>query len=138
MSNSREVTTLCFLKNCRGIKSIRAAWCKKLIDISDLADKDELQDVGISDCPVTDFTPLKGKPKLRSLDCSKTAFSDLTLLAASTELRSLKINATPITDISPLATFASLSQLTVSESIPDEQINALQEALPKLRIRKSK
>ena len=113
MSNSRQITSLGFLKNCRDIKTIHAAWSKKLTDISALADKDKLEVLQLADCAVTDFSALKGKKSLRDLDVSGTAFADLSVLQDST----------------------SLTRLTVSKDFPPEQIEELKKTIPTIRVR---
>ena len=112
MANSRQITTLGFLKNCREIKTIRANWSKKLTDISVLADKENLVSLELRDCAVTDFSALKGKKSLQELDVSGTAFADLSLLQDSTSLRRLRL----------------------AKDFPQEQIEELKKAMPGLRV----
>lgn len=113
MANSRQITNLGFLKNCREIKAIHAAWSTKLTDISALADKDKLEVLKLADCAVTDFSALKGKKSLRELDVSGTAFADLSVLQDST----------------------SLSRLTVSKGLPPEKIEGLKKTIPNISVR---
>jgi hypothetical protein len=135
MSNSKEITSLDFLHGSRDLREVKASRCSKLVDISALADKQSLQMVDIEDSTVTDFSPLRNKPELQSLDVSGTAFADLSLLAASTKLQSLELQETALQDFSLLSTFPKLCRLTISKSIPESEVAALQTALPEVRIR---
>ena len=135
MSNSREVTTLHFLQGSSGLTRVKAAWSRKLVDISALADKSALQELDIRDSAVTDFSALQKKPNLKSLNLSGTAFADLGLLASSVDLSSLELHGSQVADITPLAAFKALRRLSIAKTIPADQVEALKQALPDLRIR---
>jgi hypothetical protein len=138
MSNNKMVTSLSFLKNAKGLRTINAAWCSKLTDISDLADKVEMRELHLRDSGITDFSALKKMTKLGSLNVSGSAFSDLSVIRDCTMLRMLDISKTKVTDITGLAALKNLSNVSVPETMSQAQIDAVKKALPKLRIHQKK
>jgi Leucine-rich repeat (LRR) protein len=116
------------------MSSIKAAWCRKLVNISALADKADLEYLDIRDCAVEEFSGLRGKAKLKHLNLSGTVFADLSIIGASKALNSLNIDKTKVVDITPLQKFTQLKRVTVPTSVPSEQIDALKKALPNVRL----
>jgi internalin A len=160
MSNSRKITTLDFLANCKDMRSINANWCSLLTDISALANMDQLQSVSISDSKissispfkdnkqltslnisktaVSDISPLSGCSKLQTLDIEKTKVKDLSPLSGCIELQTINISETPISDLSVLVNYDNLRSLEVSKTVSQDQIDKLKEVFLDIRIRQSK
>ncbi len=160
MSNSSKITTLDFLANCKDLRFISANWSRLLTDISALANMDQLQSVGLSDCKidsisvlkdkkqligldisrtaVSDISPLSGCKLLQSLDIEKTKVKDLSPLSACNVLQLLQIEDTPINDISVLVNCDNLRSLEVPKTVPQGQIDKLKEVFLDLRIKQGK
>ena len=63
--------------------------------------------------------------------------TDLAPLAQATELTTLVLNGTQVSDLTPLHGLTKLGHLRIEGApVSDEQVKALQEALPELEIRR--
>ena len=134
MANDSSITTLAFLKGSKGMKTISANWCRGLKDISALEGMDQIEALELDDTPISDIGVLAGKAHLRTLAIPGTKVTDLTPLAKCGELQMLNIAKTPVKDLSPLTACTKLTQLQVPDTVPQDQIDALKKALPKLRV----
>ena len=84
-------------------------------DLTPLANLKSLQQLGISDTPVSDLTPLANLKNLYAIDLRDMSVSDLTPLANLNSLEWLDLRGTPSRE---------------------EQITKLQQALPNCKIYK--
>ena len=134
MANCRKVTTLDFLENCKDLEELRATWAKKLTNIDTLKDLPNLRKIDLTDAPIDDLSPLNGKKKLKEIDIGGTKVEDLSALIECDALETVRIDETSIADLSPLHKLPNLSRIVISPTVPQAEIDALKEAVPKVRI----
>jgi serine/threonine protein kinase len=127
-----EVTTLDFLRNCKGLREINVRTCLALQNMNALAAFTELEVLDLSGTPVSDIGFLNGARRLRELDLSGTQVTDISVLAEAVALERLNLSDTPITDLTPLLPrlrSQGLPQIELPEGLGDEQLGAISEAV---------
>jgi Leucine-rich repeat (LRR) protein len=75
-----EVTSLDFLRNCKGLREIHVGACHALRDVDVLAGFTDLEVLDLSSTPLSDIGFLKNAKKLRELDLSDAQVTDLSPL----------------------------------------------------------
>ncbi len=106
-----------------------------VVDLTPLSKIVMLKTLNLSKTRVTDLSPLKHQRRLRSLTLDNSAVTDLGPLAELSTLQTLSLDRTAVTDLTPLYRLNDLRNITLSRIIPDEQIEALKRACPKLSVR---
>lgn len=129
-SNNKDFTSFDFLKNCKNMKRIDAAWCSKLKDISALAGMENLKNLDVRDSIIDSIDVLKGKKKLDQLNISGTKVTDLSPIKDCTLMRMLYFGKTGIKNLSPLKNMKNLSfvefnDTPVSDLTPLSECNDL-------------
>lgn len=137
-ANCKEICSLKFLENCKGIRELNGCWAKKLTDISALANMPELEKVDLRDTAIKDINVLKNKKKLKILNLEGTKITDISPLATCPELNRLDLQETEIKDFSPLETCTELRYLQLSKNVTEAQVETLKKKLSKCRIQKRK
>lgn len=94
-----------------------------------------LADLYLDETKIADLSPLQKFPALKKVNLDKTPVEDLAPLAKLPELQRVSLQQTQVDDLSPLKTCTKLKSVTVSKEVDKAQVEALQEALPKARIR---
>lgn len=125
-----EVTSLDFLRNCKGLKEIDVAGCLALRDLDALASLPELEVLNLRSLPISDVGFLKDARKLRELDLSNTQVTDISPLAGVTSLERLNLSDTQVTDLSPLLPMlraTGMPLIELPEGLSDEQLRSLSE-----------
>jgi len=86
--------------------------------------------------PVKDISPLKDMHDLEYVELFMQGITDISALEGKTKLLDLNLCYNDITDLTPLHSCANLQRLWISNNrhLPQEQIDALQAALPNLVI----
>lgn len=86
--------------------------------------------------PVTDISPLADLDDLEYVELFMQNITDLSPLAGKTKLLDLNLCYNDVTDLTPLHSCVNLERLWISRNyhLPQEQIDALQAALPNLVI----
>jgi hypothetical protein len=112
MLDGTKVTDFTPLSSLRQLVGLRL-YSTGIRDLTPLEDLSRLYHLNLRDTPTDDLTPLAGLQNLRILDVSYTQLKDLTPLYDLTQLQKVDVQKTPVTQ---------------------EQIEALQKALPKCRI----
>lgn len=104
-------------------------------DLTPLAQLKNLRVLNLYSTQVGDLTPLAELENLEGLALIYTQDSDLAPLAELENLQFLSLNYSQISDLTPLAQLKSLEDLDlVGTHVSDEQVRALQEALPNCQI----
>jgi hypothetical protein len=104
-------------------------------DLPRLAGLKNLQSLNLRGTPASDLSPLAGLKNLWELNLSGTSVSDLSPLAGLS-LGELNLSGTSVSDLSPLAGMEYLQRLYLEGTkVTEEQIEQLQLALPKCKIR---
>lgn len=111
-----SITDLEMLRGATGLKTLRASWCKGLVDISALEGKAYLEWLSLMDTQVRDLTPLVGATQLNTLDLSSTPVTDLSPLSELKGLKDLNLSKTAVDDLSPLEGLVGLTSLRISKS----------------------
>jgi len=157
MSNCKEVTTLDFLANSKGMTKVRALWCDELKDLSALNGMVQMERLELHSAKAEDFRFLSDMTQLQNLNLENTSFSDLSLLPPGAPLVRLNLDNTSVTslegiqnypklsrldfsrteirDLSPVLELQKLRTLELPKEITEEDRAKVQEALPKVRIR---
>jgi len=157
MSNCKEVTTLDFLANSKGMTKVRALWCDELKDLSALNGMVQMERLELHSAKAEDFRFLTDMTQLQNLNLENTSFSDLSLLPPGAPLVRLNLDNTSVTslegiqnypklsrlefsrteirDLSPVLELQKLRTLELPKEITEEDRAKVQEALPKVRIR---
>ncbi|MFH2123484.1 MAG: leucine-rich repeat domain-containing protein [Pseudomonadota bacterium] len=110
------VKDLSFLQNAHNLRELAANWCKDLTDISALAGKDRLKDLGLDDTKVADLRPLQGLKSLERLNLGGTAVTEISPVAGLVALKYLDMGEVKVTDLSPLKGLIALNTLELSKS----------------------
>lgn len=86
--------------------------------------------------PVTDISPLADLDDLEYIELFMQNITDISPLAGKTKLLDLNLCYNDVTDLTPLHSCVNLERLWISRNyhLPQEQIDALQAALPNLVI----
>jgi len=105
-----------------------------LKNIDGLSECTDLRQVKMINCKIEDIAALSKATKLRTLVLINTLVSALEPLKDCTELTFLEVQGSPIKDFSPLLKGEKLRRLTVSSSVPEEQLNSLKEKFSSLKI----
>jgi len=137
LGNSKALTHLDFLRNCRHLRVVAAPWCSELTDVSALAGLPYLEEVDLTDVPITDLEPFADKQHLERLDISGTQVAELGPLGSCLNLEYLNVKNTPVRELAPLRQLAleQFRELHVDEAVPEAERQALRERLPRLSIR---
>ncbi len=127
-----EVTSLHFLRNCKGLKEIDVAGCLALRDLDVFTTLPELEVLNLRSLPISDVGFLQDKIKLRELDLSNTQVTDISPLAGVTSLERLNLSDTQVTDLSsllPLLRATGMPLIELPEGLSEEQRRSLAEAM---------
>jgi len=107
----------------------------QITDLRPLAGLQKLEWLDLGFTPVDDVSPLAELHNLTSLSLDSTQVSDVKPLAKMRKLKTLNLRATKIRDLSPLRSRTTLTTLGVNLApVSREQIEALQQALPKCQV----
>jgi Leucine-rich repeat (LRR) protein len=87
------VTNLSFLKNCTGLKVLKAA-TSGLANVDDIQFLTSLENIDFDECKITSIANIRYCTKLSDLRMEKVSVTDLSPLYACTSLISLKLSAT--------------------------------------------
>ncbi|QTN32351.1 protein kinase [Akkermansiaceae bacterium] len=131
MNLCTEVTSLEFLRNCKGLREVHVAAGIALRDVDALAGFADLEVLNLSYTPVADIGFLKDAKKLRVLDLSGTQVTDIAVLAGCTSLERLNLTDTKVTDLTPLLPMLRASGLPLiefPEGVNEEQRRTITEA----------
>ncbi|AZQ64731.1 hypothetical protein EI427_21135 [Flammeovirga pectinis] len=134
MANSKEVTSLNFLKNNTNIEEIHANWCNKLIDFSALSGMRSLKELEFTETKLEHLDMLKKITTLVDVDISETNVKNISFLKKCQDLEYLEISETPIQEISPLFKCEKLIRVELSSNIPDKQVQKLKSLNPNITI----
>ena len=106
-------------------------------DLTPLQNLTALQRISLIGTRVRDLSALQGLINLQELILKGTMVLDLSPLQSLIDINWLDLSNTPIQDLSPLQRLNKLETLIISDTrIDEEQIQALSEALPELKILK--
>lgn len=104
-------------------------------DISGIGRLSSLESLSLSDNRLSSLNSLSSLSNLTFLQVSGNSISDLSPLKGMSKLKNLYIDGNPVTDLSPLYSLTSLRTLSMKNiEVTDEQLAALQEALPNCNI----
>ena len=104
-------------------------------DLAPVAALSNLQKLDIGLTHLNDLSPLAHLTTLGEIFLDETQVTDLSPLAGLTNLKCLDVRVTPVSDISPLRSLTNLESLDLRNTqITDEQVAALQQALPNCKI----
>ena len=104
-------------------------------DLTALSTLARMENLGISDCGITDISFLSDLTGMTFLQISDNRVKDLTPLAGMKYLKTLYIDNNPITDLTPLYGLSSLRTLSMKGiEVSRSQLEALREALPNCSI----
>ncbi len=103
--------------------------------LSLLAHLKSLEKLEVVNTSVTDLTPLNGLKNLKRLAFHGESISDLTPISGLKNLEYLGLYDTSVSDLAPLVGLSNLKRLSLhGTSVSDEQLKALQQALPSCTI----
>lgn len=105
-----------------------------LSDIAGLSGCKNLRQVKLINCKINDIGALGQASKLRTLHLINTPVTSIEALKNCSELTFLEVQESPIEDFSPLLEGNNLRRLTVSELVPEEQLNPLKEKFSSLKV----
>jgi internalin A len=117
MANSKDVTTLGFLANCRDMDELDVKWSRKLTDVSALRGMPYLTKVELDKTAIRDLGALAGKVYLTYLNISETAVTDLSPLKDSLYLETLNLRESAVVDLTPLSQIVMLKSLDLSKTL---------------------
>lgn len=132
--NNSKVTDL---EPIRGLTNLQklSLYNTQVIHLESIKDLKNLQELYLGGTQVTDLEPLNGLTKLELLNLDNTQVADIEPIKGLTNLKSLFLDNTKVTDLEPLKGLTKLHRLEINNTkITDEQIKALQKALPDLTI----
>ena len=129
----RDVSPLAEMSKLQWLRLLNT----QVTDVSALGNLTSLYELSLAFAPVDDVTPLGTLKNLEWLDLSDTQVSDVTPLRELPKLVFLSLSRTRVTDIAPLANLPRLRFLHIrGTSVSDQQVQELQQALPKCKITK--
>lgn len=100
-------------------------------DQTEIASLTRMENLGISDCGVSDISFLAGLSNLTFLQISDNTVKDLSPLAHLKSLKTLYIDNNPITDLTPLYGLSNLRTLSMKGvDVRPDALDALRAALP--------
>ena len=103
----------------------------KADDLTAIASLTRMENLGISDCGISDISFLSGLSGMTFLQISDNSVRDLTPIAGMKYLKTLYIDNNPISDFTPLYGLAALRTLSMKGiELSQTQLDALKEALP--------
>ncbi len=130
-----EVTDLRPLARLTKLTELNLEWAP-LFALKPLAELTNLESLDLGHTRVFDVAALAGLAKLDTLILRGTQVSDLGPLAHLTQLYKLDLSDTSVSDVTALTKLTKLTELNLEGAfVPETQIQALQNALPKLQIR---
>ncbi len=104
-------------------------------DLQALSALSRMENLGISDCGISDISFLSNLTGLTFLQISDNRVKDLSPIAGMKYLKTLYIDNNPITDLTPLYGLAALRTLSMKGiDVSQSQLDALREALPNCSI----
>lgn len=103
-------------------------------NISSISTLIKLKKLNISSTQISDLTSLTNNIAITDLEASDTKISDISTLATCKKLANINLLRTNITDIKPLYGLDKISSLTINNSIPQAQIDAIKIRFPLIRI----
>jgi Leucine-rich repeat (LRR) protein len=134
MARCFEVTTLAFLRNCKGLRELNADSARGLENLSVLAEFTQLEKLDLSDTPIEDLSFLQGKQKLKDLDLSETQVTNVSVLSESISLERLILAETGITDFSALEPLENIQELVLPKGVSEDQLEKMNARWPKADI----
>ncbi len=108
--NSNTVTNFSPLEVLDQLTDLDLSRCS-LSDISSLANLTQLMTLRLSDNPISDITPLSGLTQLKELWLWSDSISDITPLSGLTQLEKLDFSYNSTSDITPLSGLTQLKEL---------------------------
>jgi len=132
-----QVTDLTPLQKLTSLKYLILAG-GQVTNLAPLKKLSDLQLLHLTRTQVADLTPLQKLTNLQELYLNNTQVTDLAPLQKLTNLQELYLDNTQVTDLAPLLNLRSLAHLDISNTPAardKDQINALQKALPKLKLK---
>ena len=106
----------------------------KVVDVSPIAELGALEWLDLMDTGVEDIGPLGQLGGVERLDLMNTRVSDISALLHMTSLEWLDLSGTGVGDITVLSRIPTLRFVFVSDTIPEDMIRRVGEALPDCRI----
>jgi len=107
----------------------------KADDLTALSSLIRMENLGISDCGITEISFLTDLTGLTFLQISDNRVKDLSPLSGMKNLKTLYIDNNPITDLTPLYGLSSLRTLSMKGiEVSRSQLDSLREALPNCSI----
>lgn len=128
-----EVASIEVLKSFTKLKEIELS-DTQITDLSPLSACTNLRSIKLINCKIEDLTALSEATDLSTLILINTPVTDISALANCSDLTYLEIQETGISDLSPLLEGEKLRRLTLSSSVPEEQLDPLKKKFGKLKV----
>lgn len=128
-----EVASIETLKSFTKLKEIDLS-DTKITDLSPLSECPNLRNVKLINCKIEDLSALSGAADLSTLILINTSLTDIKALASCSDLTYLEIQDTQVSDLSPLLEGEKLRRLTLSSTVPEEQLDPLKKKFGKLKV----
>lgn len=112
---------------------------KQIRDITPLQVLTNMRQLSIYNSQINDLSPISNMTDMSMLDITYAQVSDLTPLAGMTNMWNLNISGNQVTDLNPLHGLTKLENVSLrGNPVADnqEQIDALQNAIPNIRVNK--
>ena len=128
-----NVSDISPITNCLAIERLDISKTS-IADMSSISTLIKLKKLNISNTQISDLTSLNNNIAITDLEASDTKISDISTLATCKKLANINLLRTNISDIKPLYGLDKISSLTINNSIPQAQIDAIKIRFPLIRI----